>query len=550
MCVVAPMWYRAVVARGSVRFTAFLVWAFGAFTLLALWNRFRYAAELTDEAFSIALPYRFVLGDKPFVDEISSAQTAGIIVLPFVWLFVKLTGGTTGLVLFCRLLHLGVKAVAAFSVHAAARCWVSPSAALACAFVPFAFVPHSIPNVGYNVLGSTLLVVGAFTSAAAISKPTPPPWQLVLAGIAYGLATFAYPTMAGAPVIAAVMVFVCARRDRLRALGALVLGGVLAFVLVSPALAFGGVRGVKASFEFASGMVPRGEAKLPVVLRAFWNGAPELLTYGGLALVALRFVRSRWLTSLVVPVVAVVAVFWFRKEAGNAKGALFLVSYVGLLAPLMLVAVSYDRLLLRAGLVVVVPSLAAAVGTGWGSSNGTEMTCLGLWPAAVLFVVLAVAALERAHAERLWTILPVVLITLVLVLRTYEYVYRDSPLEALDTQVKSGPFRGIRTTATRAAQFAELERVTRLHDRVGGRLFVPYEQPGIHLFSRMAPGANTVWPLAWYGQDEMLAYWKKHYTGRGMVIRTRGSGVGKIDPQFELPDHVIDKGTWFTVYRE
>jgi hypothetical protein len=540
------------VARSSVRFATFLAWAFGAVTVVALWHRFGYACDLTDETFSIALPYRFALGDKPFVDEVSSAQTAGILVVPFVWLYVKLTGGTAGIVLFCRALHLAIKGVAALSVHAAAKRWVSPPSAIACAVVPFAFVPHSIPNVGYNVLGSTLLVVGAFTSAAAISKPSPPARQLVLAGIAYGLATFAYPPTALAAVTAGVLLLLCAPRDRLRTFGAFALGGVLAFVLVSPSLAFGGVKGVRTVMDFATGMpIPRGESKIWQVLHSFRDGAPELLVGSALALAVVRFSRSRFLASLLVPLVVTVAVFWFHKEAGNWKAGLFLVTFAGLCAPAMVLAVSRDSMLLRGGVLIVVPSLVAGTATAWASSNGTEMSCIGLWPAAVLFVVLAVAALERAHAERIWTMAPAALLVGVLLLRNYEYVYRDGPLETLTTQVKTGPMRGITTTAARASQFAELERVTHKHDRVGGRLFVPYEQPGIYLFSTMPPSSNTVWPLSFYGQESLLAYWRAHYTGRGMIIQVPTGGVGKIvDPVVEAPDRIIDHGTFFTVYRE
>jgi hypothetical protein len=534
-----------------VRFATLLAWAFGAITVVALWHRFRYGAELTDEAFSIALPYRFALGDRPFVDEISSAQTAGILVLPFVWLFVKLTGGTSGIVLFCRALHLAFKAIAALSVHAAARRWVSPPSAIACAFLPFAFVPHSIPNVGYNVLGSTLLVAGAFMSAAALSRPAPSGRQLFLAGLAYGLATFAYPTIAPAPVVAALMVLACAPGARLRSFGALVVGGASAFVLVSPSLASGGLRGVRETLAFASEIVPRGEAKLPLVLRALRELAPEVLVFSAVALAIVRVTRSRWVAMILVPIVVAVAIFWFRKLGGTYLGALQIVTLLGLLAPAMIVAVSYDSVLLRAGLVVVVPSLVAGIGTAWGSSNGPEAACLGLWPAAVLFACFAAAALERAHAERIWAMAPAVVLTLVLVTRTYEFVYRDGPLETLVAPIRTGPFRGIHTTGARAAQFAELERVMHLHDRPGGRLLVLYEQPGIHLFSTMAPASNTVWPLSWYGQESLLAYWRAHHTGRGMILRVNGNGVGKIvDPVVESPERIIDRRSWFTVYRE
>jgi len=536
--------------RGSQRFASFVAWTFGVAVVLGLWHRFHYAAELTDESFSVALPYRFVLGDRPFVDEVNVAQTAGLVIFPFVWLYVKLTGGSAGLVLFCRGLHLVVKGVAALAVHSAARRWVSPPSAIACAVVAFGFVPHSIPNAGYNVLGSTLLLAGGFAAAAGISRERPDDTELFLGGLASGLATFAYPTIAPAPVLAALLVLVCAPTSRFRAMGVFVLGGIASFLLVSPALAFGGVAGVKETMRFTTEMVPRGASKLTAIYVALKGGAPELLVYGSLALVAVRLVGSRFLTALVVPVVVAAAALWFRKEAGTYKAGLDLVTFTGLLAPAMVFAVSADRVLLRAGVLIALPSMVAGFATAWGSSNGPESACLGLWPAAVLVVVLAVAALERAHAERLWTMAPAVLFTAILVLRTYEFVYRDAPLEALTTRITSGPFRGIHTTASRAGQLAELERVTRAHDREGGRLLVLYEQPGVSLFSRMRPGSNTVWPVAWYDQERLLAYWRAHVTGRGMVIRV-GNGVGKlVDPAVEAPERVIDKGSWFVVYRE
>lgn len=105
--------------RSSPRFATVVVVLCGVFALGALVHRLRFSADLSDEAFSIALPYRFALGDRPFIDEVSTAQTAGLLLLPFVWLFVKLTGGSAGIVLFVRFVHLFIKAIAAMAVHSA-----------------------------------------------------------------------------------------------------------------------------------------------------------------------------------------------------------------------------------------------------------------------------------------------------------------------------------------------------------------------------------------------------------------------------------------------
>jgi hypothetical protein len=49
--------------------------------------------DFTDESFYVAVPYRLVLGARPFVDEISvTQQTAAIVAYPFVWVYDRLAG--------------------------------------------------------------------------------------------------------------------------------------------------------------------------------------------------------------------------------------------------------------------------------------------------------------------------------------------------------------------------------------------------------------------------------------------------------------------------
>src|SRR3990167_1511710 len=58
-----------------------------------------------DEAFYISMPYRFILGDRPFVDEYNISQTAGFFTLPFIKGYLYLKGSTEGIFLFARYLH-------------------------------------------------------------------------------------------------------------------------------------------------------------------------------------------------------------------------------------------------------------------------------------------------------------------------------------------------------------------------------------------------------------------------------------------------------------
>ncbi|MCR5485750.1 MAG: hypothetical protein K6F09_09175 [Clostridiales bacterium] len=60
------------------------------------------AADCRDEIFNICQPYSLVLGVKHLVENWDFYQTGDVFSAPFLWLFVKITGNTDGIVLFSR----------------------------------------------------------------------------------------------------------------------------------------------------------------------------------------------------------------------------------------------------------------------------------------------------------------------------------------------------------------------------------------------------------------------------------------------------------------
>jgi hypothetical protein len=54
--------------------------------------------DTTDEAFYYAMPFRFLLGDTPFLDEIDIHQTSTVFSLPFLKAFLLLRGNLEGIV--------------------------------------------------------------------------------------------------------------------------------------------------------------------------------------------------------------------------------------------------------------------------------------------------------------------------------------------------------------------------------------------------------------------------------------------------------------------
>lgn len=75
-------------------------------TLAFTYRRLFYGVDFTDEAFYSGIPYEFVLGIRPFIDELNFLTFPSLILYPFIKVFYMLNNGTEGLILYNRFLFL------------------------------------------------------------------------------------------------------------------------------------------------------------------------------------------------------------------------------------------------------------------------------------------------------------------------------------------------------------------------------------------------------------------------------------------------------------
>lgn len=548
------MMVRDLLPRGRDALPMALAWIAGIVSVLFLLQRFRYGIDFTDETFSIAMPYRYVLGDRPFVDEISIQQTAGVLLFPFVWLWVKVTGGSTGLVLFVRLLHFLVfKGAAAIGTWLAARrLLATKAAAIAAAFVPLAYVPHSIPNVGYNVIAMAFLVAGAGLLVAGINEPSDRKARSLFfaGGVTLSLMSFAYPPMAVAAIAAGPSLLVCAPRRRFVALAAFAAGGLAGVLLVAPAFAFGGLAGLRRSLAWgAQASSTHGVERLRQMLDAYWTGLPPIVGWLAVALVVAGLSRSRALAVAATLAALGTTIWWFRDDMsylGTNRSA----TYLGTLAPAFVFVARPDRQLVRSAALVVVPSFAAAAAGAVFSTQNLDAAALGFVASVVLTVILAARALERAGTGAAFALLPAVFVSFVYVERAWTFMYRDAPIASLTETVRHGPFKGLRTTRDRVEMLNELRDIVRTFDRPGGHVLVLYEAPGLYLASRMPPSAHCVWEATYGDLDGMRSFFQRKANGQGIVLRVKGTPQVPVDAEIAPPERRIHETRHFVVYRD
>ncbi len=241
----------------------------------ALSYRIGLGFDLQDEGFAVVVPWRWAMGDRPFVDEMNLLQTAGFLTYPFVEAYVWVTGGSEGIVLYLRQLYLVwvmiVTGVVFFGVKGLVR-W-QYAAAVAAVYVTF--VVLGATQLSYATLAAGSLTIGVALGVRVVlggNDVTRRRRLLALgAGMAHGLAAVAAPTLIVLPPLyAACLAFGVGR----------VLPARLAGLLYAR-----DAREKRAATGSGLGAVPRLDAADPHSARAAWRAVSAYAA--GFALVTL-----------------------------------------------------------------------------------------------------------------------------------------------------------------------------------------------------------------------------------------------------------------------
>ena len=190
-------WYARLTRTDIAALLVFLaVWIYYIFMV-------RYGVSFADEGFYVAVAERFVRGERPLVDEWQVSQLSFLFLcLPYK-IYVALTGGTNGIILFMRYLFLAFNAAVYWFVylHLRERKWLTLIATvLFCGYVPFGIYACNY----YTVPIRLLLVV-----CLLLFSENPRRTSLFAAGVLFACAVLYQPGFA--LLYPAFSVLVCVR---------------------------------------------------------------------------------------------------------------------------------------------------------------------------------------------------------------------------------------------------------------------------------------------------------------------------------------------------
>jgi len=552
------------------------------FGVVSTWARLFVGMDLRDESFYVLVPWRWALGDTPFVQEQNPAQIPGFVMYPFVKLFAVIRDyDVTGYVLYMRHLYLlmmiGVAVVAFLLLRRLLR-W-ELGALVATVYVTYIF--WATPQLSYNTIALAFLTLGAALGAWVVLLGKGRRFAIA-SGAAFGVAVAAYPSLLFIiPFYAVCLAFAQGRRAvamlaegallhppdpdgpptgkaAWHALSAWVSGGALVLFPLGLVMLSFGPRNLARSWQSTMsganlGRQLGGSAKALDVAQGFWRfitWRPSLLVAALLVyLVFLRWPRVGRALLAALPVA-----LWLAAELPMVRASGYVQIYA-FMTPYLYLFVPRERRETGGKLLIWIwaPAMIAGAMTAYTSAAGYIHSAVGLAPALFasgLFLAWALEAVGRratsapgpsspalrpadgeaglpsaasSRAGVPWLALAVLIaIVGVTVAFQYRFLQRDVSYAQLTSRFDSGPWWGIKVTPERRRLLDGY--AADLHERAlpDDKLLVIYEGSGYYLYWKGEIAANTYWITADAKTGQLprttVSYYRRHRIVPTLVV--------------------------------
>lgn len=500
--------------------------------LILVYRRLYYGVDFTDESFYVALPYRFVLGDKPFIDELSIVQMSSFLTYPFVNFYIWVMGNSDGLMLFMRNVYLWFNIFVASVVFMAIRKILRWREALIISLIVIVFVPFNIPNLNYNTLGMGFLTAGLF-SALWVLLNDKNHYHLLFSSLFFVFAIISYPTLI-LPVITFILSTLLLYPHSRKIIFTILSIGLLLPMLIFIILLFVGygVGNIMNSINYSSSLGVQGGgfdkiikisksllldpfhvSLIPVYLTIYWQRNR----------IGIKYIIFTVMLFLAIPIVY----YFYGDNYAEVTVSMRYISFCSFFAPILYLYTKNNEIAKQFFYVVWLPSFIAGIVVAWTSGNGYVSAAIGLLPGSIItFVLLAVLLKERMFIDRINIIrfIPPLLAVAILLFFQYSSVYRDDKISDLRVKIENGPYKELYTSEEKNNYIKnmqdDIDKYLQLNDKI---LF--YDNfPAGYLFNNTRAATNTVWtfPLYQYvgvNRQSTIDYYKKNNIEPDIVVK-------------------------------
>jgi len=499
--------------------------------------RLFFGIGMSDEAFYIAMPKSFTEGMIPFVTNWDSQQTSAFFLVPFIFLYRLITGGTEGLFIYtriiCFILMLFVGTVGYFSISK----YTNKIVSVYISIILVTYAPFSLYNIGYNALCYSFLLLGLFLILNAFSIKEEEKYKrkkllLFLAGISHALMAFFYPSMIiicilmGLVLVPRVIYVDSGYKSIIKFVKYYILGGLsMASIVFIMILAItGGVNNLRESIEgiFANSWYKSSGINFEIIseMPNYVYGTLkfqhlELLIYVIIIIFYIfKLIKDRFpLLYIILGLAPIVALAYqvviLLPRLFPTYIAILYSSLTGGVLPvgLLMLTKKHKNLFIKLFTLMYIPSFIAYL-IICNTSAGTYVQASWVMiPGTILSAIFLVLLMEeqfeiyqskkgKKHSINIVLIIQIIICMLFSISHVflhYRVVYNEFEIRELNSKIEYGVYKGIRTAEIRKNFVENTERALKERQKEGKTVMAMENVSFAYLMLDMKPSVSTLW---------------------------------------------------------
>lgn len=442
-----------------------------------------YSFSWSDESFYLTIAHRFWLGERIIADEWYTTQLSTPLLLPFYALYQWITGGNEGVYLYFRLLYWGISTFTAFFTYYKLKKQNSCIASLISALLYFLYSRANIGGMSYYNMTLTCVLLAALLLYEQICDKKRNKKKLYLAGILLALAVVNTPFLAFPYIIVGAYLLIRKKyRFLWREVFMVIAGTGLAAVIYMAYVLY---------------KVPIDELLLniPYILNE-----PEIQSTNPvwvipiiLARIVWRFKWTFWLSVLLTVYIchkrkkdssfctkeitwlAGINLFIFIVNSFLAQDLLGCINIAGTLFAIPMICIFHEKKEIDKNILSVfgTAGISLVLGFSFSSDTGLDAMTIGFVLIGIAAVLLVFRLDELKNRQVVFGAALLVFSVMIFqtaILRFFS-VYRDAPVNQLNTQISSGPAKYLYTTKEHARQYDELREAIKQYVREDDLVF-------------------------------------------------------------------------------
>ena len=210
---------------------------FNAVLIVLVILRTFFCIIITDEVFNIGQALRTIRGNTFLVENWDYFQTGDSFLIPFLYIFCKITGSTEGIVLFSRLVFVALQTLLSVFIYKILSRFFDRMSSFFAVVIYTTAISFLLFYMWYDNWEIFFRLIGLFLIFYAISsfdqKTSGKAYLMVfLAGIAHACMVFAYPTMIALYMYVLALIFFYRRKQSAKAHNLMALFYILGSALV------------------------------------------------------------------------------------------------------------------------------------------------------------------------------------------------------------------------------------------------------------------------------------------------------------------------------